>query len=386
MWISTARPSSAAVVSLADALDLGPGVWDELLGRSGTPGPFMTWAWHRAWTEGAEADAVESARALVLRSAAGELEALFPFRVYRTQFRRVPVNVLGWAIGDVGCPDHLELPASPDADLGALVGALEDVPWDVIVLSNVADGASNIDRFAAACGRRRWKTRRTPLWHCPYLHLPVSWDDYLSCLSANRRQTIQRKERKLCREHQVAFSDYGASRLDEGWRHLRRLHGLRWGGAGAFRAPGLERLHKGFASALAGRGQLWLTTLDVDGAPVAAWYGFSFADTVYFYQGGWDPHWEHYSVGTILMGVMIRRAIERRYRVFDFLRGAEPYKMAWTFTARTCYELLVIRPGWRGATLRCLDWMATRRAVRWLRPTTGWFRHGRGEEVDRERA
>jgi len=35
--------------------------------------------------------------------------------------------------------------------------------------------------------------------------------------------------------------------------------------------------------------RLWLTTLDLDGRPVAAWYGFASGDTVYFYQGGRDP-------------------------------------------------------------------------------------------------
>ena len=382
MSISTARPSSAAVVPLADALDLGPVVWDELLGRAGTPGPFMTWAWHRAWAEGAEADAVDSARVVVLRSAAGEVEALFPFRVYRTRFRRVPVVALGWAIGDLGCPDYLELPAAPEADLDALVGALDEVPWDVIVLSNVADGAANIDRFAAACERRGWKALRTPLWRCPYLELPASWDTYLSRASPSRRQTIRWTERKLRREHQVALSEYGVERFDDGWRHLARLHGLRWGGAGVFREPGWERLHRSFASWLAGRRQLWLSTLDVDGTPVAAWYGFSFADTVYYYQSGWDPQWERRSVGMILTGAMIRCAIERHYGRFDFLRGTEPHKMAWTSTVRTCFEIVVIRPGWRGAALRGLDWIATRRATTWLRSAVAGFRPVRGRGLN----
>jgi len=384
MSIVTARRSTTARLSLVEALNLGSTVWDELLARSGTGGPFMTWAWHRAWAEGAEADEVESARVVVLRSAAGELEALFPFRVHRTRFRRVPITALGWAIGDLGCPDHLELPASPNADLDALVGAVEDVPWDVILLSNVAEAAPNVDRFCAACERRGWKVRRIPLSRCPYLALPGSWDTYLSSLSANRRQTIQRKERKLRREHQVVLSEYGTASLDEGWPHLVRLHRLRWGGEGVFGEPGLERLHHCFASWLAGRRQLWLTTLDVDGAPVAAWYGFSFADTVYYYQGGWDPHWQHQSVGMILMGAMIRRAIERRYRAFDFLRGVEAYKMAWTATARVCYEIAVIRPCGRGTVLRGLDWIARQRLGNWLGAAARALRSGGNRQAEND--
>jgi hypothetical protein len=40
---------------LIDGLDLGPGVWDELLGSAGASGPFLTWASQRAWAEGSEA-------------------------------------------------------------------------------------------------------------------------------------------------------------------------------------------------------------------------------------------------------------------------------------------------------------------------------------------
>jgi CelD/BcsL family acetyltransferase involved in cellulose biosynthesis len=107
---------------------------------------------------------------------------------------------------------------------------------------------------------------------------------------------------------------------------------------------------------------LWLTTLDVDGVPVAAWHGFTRGDTVYFYQGGRDPKWAAQSVGQVLMTVMVRRAIERGFRRFDFLRGGEEYKRSWTSTARYVDEIVVFRPGWRGQWLRGLDLAGRMRA------------------------
>src|SRR5207247_5644456 len=87
-----------------------------------------------------------------------------------------------------------------------------------------------------------------PLWSCPRLELPRSWDVYLATLSANRRQILRRKERSLFRDHAAAVVDYGEDRLDEGWGHLLRLHEQRWDGAGggAFRDPRSERLQRGF--------------------------------------------------------------------------------------------------------------------------------------------
>jgi CelD/BcsL family acetyltransferase involved in cellulose biosynthesis len=117
----------------------------------------------------------------------------------------------------------------------------------------------------------------------------------------------------------------------------------------------MRSLHRRFAAALADRGELWLATLDLDGVPAAAWYGFSLGDTVYHYQSGRDPRWDQARVGAVMIGLIIRRAIERGYRRLDFLRGEEPYKMAWTHTARRCSDVVVFRTGWRGAALRGLD-------------------------------
>jgi CelD/BcsL family acetyltransferase involved in cellulose biosynthesis len=349
---------AATQVPLADALALGPGVWDGLLARSGGGSPFLTWAWHRAWAAAAPPEDVRSCHAVVLRAPTGDVDGLFPFRVERTSFWGIPVTGVGWAFGDLGAPVHLELLAAREADLDSLVGNLEALPWTVLRLGNVADAAVNVVRLCAACEGRGWVTRRRAAGRCLYLDLPTSWDAYLSGLSAHARHGLRHKERKLGREHEVVLTDYGAHRVEEGLRHLRRLHTLRWGGGGAFRDPAWERLHREFAAALAERGQLWLLTLDLDGEPAAAWYGFALGDTVYHYQSGRDPRWERERVGTVLMSMIIRRAIERGYRRLDFLRGEEPYKAEWTSTARPYHEVLVFRPGWRGAALRTVDWVA----------------------------
>jgi CelD/BcsL family acetyltransferase involved in cellulose biosynthesis len=123
-----------------------------------------------------------------------------------------------------------------------------------------------------------------------------------------------------------------------------------------------------FSAGLAARGELWLTTLDLDGEAVAAWHGFASGDTVYFYQSGRDPARDSESVGAVLMAAMIRRAIERGYRRLDLLRGDDAYKQEWGATNRPIHEVLVFRPGWRGAWLRTLDQVGRTRARLRSRP------------------
>lgn len=348
-------------VPLAEALALGFRVWDGLAERTESPSPFMSWAWHRAWADAAPRAQVDASEALLLREAdEGRIQAILPLLPQRVTFRRVSMPGLTWAIGDVGCPDHLDLLATPDADVGAFVPALEAWPWQVMILANIAEHAPNTGRLCEALARRGHVVRREPLWACPRLRLAATWDDYLATLSATRRQTVRRKERNLSRSHTVAITDYGEARFDEGWSHLVRLHEERWDGAGggAFRDPAALGLQRAFAREMAKQGLLWLTTLDLDGVPAAAWYGFTSADTVYFYQSGRAAQWEGESVGLVLMGTMIRRAIEHGYVWFDFLRGEDAYKTQWTGAQRKTSEIVVFRSGWRGQWVRALDWAA----------------------------
>ncbi len=349
-------------MTLADALALGPRAWDALLAHAAAPSPFMSWAWHRAWADAASPAELHASEVLALRGPDGSLHGLLPIRLSRVQFRRVWVRALTWAIGDVGCPDELDVAALPQADLTALTAAVEALPWQVLILSNLMEGARNAERLCTALVERGHAARQRALWRCPQLELPASWDSYLATLSSNRRQILRRKERSLQRNYAAALTVYDEARFEEGWGHLLALHSQRWDGAGegggAFRDPRSELLQRRFAGEMAREQRLWLATLDLEGQPAAAWYGFASGDTVYFYQGGRDPRWERESVGLVLMGMMIQRAIERGHRAFNFLRGDDAYKQQWTSSPRMAMETVVFRSGWRGLGLRALDVVA----------------------------
>src|SRR3989441_1682045 len=159
--------------------------------------------------------------------------------------------------------------------------------------------------LCAACERRGWTVRRFPLSRCPYIALPDSWAMYLSGLSANRRHALLRSERTLHGAHRVSLTEYAADRMEEGWRCLLGLHIKRWGAEGHLAMQALARLHGKFASLLPPRGAVWLASLDLDGKPAAAWYGFSVGDTVYFYNGGGGCSVWGREAGGVLSGVVV---------------------------------------------------------------------------------
>ena len=81
------RSNPVTRVSLAEALALGPLLWDDLMTRAGCASPFMSWAWHRAWADAAPLAEAGAGEVLTLQDS-GSLQAVLPLRQCRLRFRR----------------------------------------------------------------------------------------------------------------------------------------------------------------------------------------------------------------------------------------------------------------------------------------------------------
>jgi CelD/BcsL family acetyltransferase involved in cellulose biosynthesis len=342
--------------------------WVDVAYAAGIRFPSLLYDWHSAWAKVTDSTSLETARVIRVDEASGLL-GIVPFSISKRASGPLAVRQLEWPLEDLACPDHLDVPVVSATAARVIVRTLLGLPWDALRLEALAHHSPGAQRLASALSEQGCRVEWLPGEVCPYVDLPETWDSYLASLSPTRRQTVRRKERALFREHAVTVVDYATDRLEEGWSHLLRLHHLYRPHDSAF-GPNEARLQKVFASALASQNRVWLTTLDVDGVPVAAWYGFATGDTMCFYQSGRDPAWEHASVGQVLMGIMIRRAIEHGFKAFDFLRGDEPYKMTWTSTKRDDRILVAYRATLRGVIASWSDgtMRAARRATRRMRP------------------
>ena len=85
--------------------------------------------------------------------------------------------------------------------------------------------------------------------------------------------------------------------------------------------------------------------LEVDGRPVAAFLGWRLGARFAFYQSGFDPEWAEHSVGSVLLGMTIRSAIEEGAHEFDMLLGTEPYKRRFADRSRPVETVVVATAG-----------------------------------------
>ena len=287
--------------------------WTRLAEASGNV--FSTYDWARVWWE--HFGAGRELRLIAGRDPGGSMVALLPLYLNRTR----PLRVLRF-VGH-GPADQLgPLCGAADVDRVAcmLRCMLADRRWRADLLVG--------DRLGGAAG---WAevTGATVLLSEPSPTLAIggqSWDEFLASKSKNFRDQVRRRERKLAKRHELSFRLSDAARLQDDMTTLLRLHSARWEDASAAFSPELEAFHRDFASVALERGWLRLWLAEVDGEPVAAWYGLRYAGCECFYQSGRDPAWDEHSVGFVLLAHTIRSAFEDGMLEYRFLRGGDAYK------------------------------------------------------------
>ena len=108
---------------------------------------------------------------------------------------------------------------------------------------------------------------------------------------------------------------------------LYRLHADRWEDAstGVF-AGDRGAFHQAFAAAAHERGwhRLWLA--EIDGKPVAAWYGWRFGGEEWSFNMGRVTDYDQLSLGLVLLTHSIRSACEDGMAAFHLLAGDDDYK------------------------------------------------------------
>jgi CelD/BcsL family acetyltransferase involved in cellulose biosynthesis len=171
---------------------------------------------------------------------------------------------------------------------------------------------------------RRLAARRFRLESGPVIRQPGGWQAYMASRSANFRQQLQRRERRLRERHDVLFRlTADAASLDRDLDVLFALHRSRWGDTSGF-AP--EAFHREIAHSALATGRLRLWILELDGTPAAAWYGFRVGDVESYYQAGRDRTYDDVSVGFVLLAHTVRAALDDGVAEYRLLRGDEAYK------------------------------------------------------------
>ncbi|MEW6486836.1 MAG: GNAT family N-acetyltransferase [Thermodesulfobacteriota bacterium] len=219
-------------------------------------------------------------------------------------------------------------PTAAPAFFRALLGHLEGLGVRQLDLGALRPDAAARRFLPDAAEAAGWEVAWAPDGVAVELDLPATWEAFLARLDKKERHEVRRKLRRLERTGQVRYrrAAPGEAAGEGGERFLRFFAGYREDKA-SFLTPGREAFFRRLLAATAREGLAELAFLEVGGEPVAGVLCFSYRDATYLYNNGYDPSWEHLSVGFASKVWSIRESIGRGARRYDLLKGDEAYKL-----------------------------------------------------------
>ncbi|MBV1690784.1 GNAT family N-acetyltransferase [Novosphingobium sp. G106] len=163
---------------------------------------------------------------------------------------------------------------------------------------------------------------------CPAADLPDDWDAYLALLSSNNRQKIRRLLKKVDNGEQYRIT------IVEGEAQFAMIDTLlaqwriKWEPAKGERTDEIIMLNRGMLQRTARAGNLFMPVFWDGDRPVAilATLVDECKGSLHFLITGRDESFSELPSGYLLHAFSIRHAIAHGFRIYDFLRGNEPYK------------------------------------------------------------
>ena len=314
--------------------------WNSLLRKATWHPLFLTWEWQHAWWHARGGELF-----IVLVREAGALVAILPFLIVR-KFR---INLLRF-IGTLDS-DYLDFIVKRGYEEPVVDFFLNDFLNDhprigIAELECINERSSTASYLMAGLPSARFDVSIEEKV-CTYIEAPTSWDAYLATLSPKMRYYIRRKERKLNRDFKVTIAVIrDAKQLDARMADFFAQHQQRWnrvGRPGAFFSNAFQRFHKDISSTLFKLGILNLYYVELDDKPVGSYYMFKYEGALHFYLSGFDPAYERYSLGVVLLAQAVKDTIDDNLKEVDLMREPYGYKLKWAPRKRLNRTFTLIR-------------------------------------------
>ncbi|HUJ27269.1 MAG TPA: GNAT family N-acetyltransferase [Myxococcales bacterium] len=343
------------VTSVHDLDALAP-AWSALHHASGA-GVFQSWEWQRTWWR--HFGEVDRRRRLfvVVLEARGQVCAIAPFFVEQVPvFPGLGLRRLSF-IGS-GVTDYLDVLVSRGEEQAvceeiAACLARHSSQYEVIWLRDLADGSPVRIPLLAALRRNGFEGDAFPSEHCPRLPLQPTWRETLAAFAGKYRRKVIGRMRKLSENFTVELemsdneSDIVSDVDDFMAMHQHRF--VQAGKKGVFAEAVVRAFQREIAASFFRRGWLRLAFLKVDGKRVASICGFAHRGEFAHYLSGMRETSEvaRFSPGITLIFLCMEALHLQGIRLYDFLRGTEPYKHEIGATSVPNWSIVVTHRGAR---------------------------------------
>jgi CelD/BcsL family acetyltransferase involved in cellulose biosynthesis len=298
--------------------------WWELFDRCADATPFQTPAWLLAWWQAFSPGRLQ----VICLRARQRLVGMAPFfveenSVHESSVARRRVLPVGVALSDY--LDVLLEPGFVDAGLALIGDYIRQTrpSWDEWEFAELPPAAL-AQRLSCPADCTDHSQVAQP---CPVLQLK-SAATLRGSVPKHQLQNLRTARRSLARLGQSRIEATPAGAIDERLEQMGNLLRARRREDG-FHDPRVAYFHRCAAPELLQRNLLQIFSLMLDGHCAALLDLLEYRSRIYCYLTAFDRSYEHASPGTVLLGDVLERALQRGFSEFHFLRGGEAYKYLW---------------------------------------------------------
>jgi CelD/BcsL family acetyltransferase involved in cellulose biosynthesis len=233
-------------------------------------------------------------------------------------------------IGDASVCDYLDLIITPGYEeefARVMLHHLAAEGIRILELATLRPESTAFSVFQPAAAALGWKVSCQEADVSYETILPETIEAYLERLNAKQRYELERKQRNLEKSGQTRFAVLKNGEAGESEQELffSLMTHSRTDKAG-FLTEKMKVFFRRIFTAMAAEGLLRLGFVELNGRKVAAVLFFEYNNRIYLYNSGYDPAYAALSVGVISKLWSIRWATENKIKIYDFLKGPEPYK------------------------------------------------------------
>lgn len=225
--------------------------------------------------------------------------------------------------------------------VACMVKGLKKLPVEFLQLDPVADDDANLKLLQEMLQATGYTCERHFSFY-NWLHRTEgqTFADYMAARPSRVRNTVDRKMRKLKRDHGYNIRLFTDQNLHQGIVDYNSVYTSSWKAEEQY-----VDFIEGLADKLAQNSWLRLAVLYIGDVPAAAQFWFVANGKASIFKLVYDQFWKKYSPGTILTAYLIRRVIKvDQVDEIDFLTGNDAYKQEWMSLRRERYRLCCYTP------------------------------------------
>lgn len=315
--------------------------WNELLAKSNSDTIFLSWEWLFSW---AECYLNENRKLFILAVYDdGELIGIAPWYINHAHGKLFTLKQIEFLGAPDAGSDYLDvfIKKGKEKEITTTMYnfLLNDAAsyWDCLQLNDIPANSQFLLHFLNKIEDSGKYAEISYSSFCPHIALPKTTEDFMSGLSSNRREQFRRHWKVLKKDSNVNHQSYLSEDIEKGLKEFLNLYKEK----SDYWNEQFDSFVQKFAFRSKDKGSIQIDFLSANGNNMTGLLHLRYQNTLLMYLMAVDKAFNpKISIGNILVGLCINKAIDDGFSNYDFLKGTENYKFHWTNSGKTSVNII----------------------------------------------